>query len=115
MTTGKGSNGIYGKFWDGDKVVYAHHWAAINLHGLDPTLPLHETDHCCKPRPNSLCIQHLRVIGKSQNRKLAHTRGSRVPLEERTTIEDGHHEPPDWFKPFMDTDGNKGTDDECPF
>ena len=54
----------YGKFWSGERLVYAHRWAYENLVGeIPPTLTL---DHLCRVR---LCVRpaHLEVVTAVEN------------------------------------------------
>lgn len=64
-SSGRGNSTRYGVFWDGKKRVWSHRWAAVHIHGFD--LGTDEAGHCCKPSPNSLCVQHLEPQSKAVN------------------------------------------------
>jgi hypothetical protein len=135
-TAGRGNSTVYGAFWDGGK-VYAHRWAAVHIHGID--LGSDEAGHCCKPTPNSLCVQHVESTTKAANIGERNTRVAKANQTAATrqfflfqqlgilepepdpevsrltaTLDDiPFYEPPDWLRPFLNKSENDN--DDCPF
>lgn len=132
-SNGKGNSTRYGVFWAEGRRVFAHRWAAVNIHGID--LGSDEAGHCCPGRPNSLCVQHLEGQTKAANIAERNTRVAKAvqsadtrqfylfqqlgiyepdPAMEQSISELNSipfFEAPEWFRPFM----RKATDDDCPF
>lgn len=129
-THGKGRNEPYGYFWFEGRMVLAHRWAAIHIHGFD--IDGLEVDHCCPAGPSTLCVQHLKPEEGEINRALRLERESRtfqdlqtkrywlfvslgieqyVPRERES---DGvpFYSPPDWLRPFLP---KLESDNACPF
>lgn len=132
-TAGKGNTIRYGSFWDDGRRVFAHRWAAVNIHGID--LGTDEAGHCCPHGPNSLCVQHLEGQTKAVNigerntrvakaNQSAETRQfylfkqlgilepepvSAVPAEVPVIP---FYEPPEWLRPYMKMESDN---DDCPF
>jgi hypothetical protein len=126
MSNGQGSSCVYGRFWDDGRSQYAHRWAAKNIHGLDIDQPGTQVDHCCqdaegRPRPNSLCVQHVQVVPSLVNLRLVWSRRGN-DLEEEEAITDPpapegvpFFYPPNWLRPYLN-DGNEGMQNAgCPF
>ena len=84
-TAGGGHSVYYGAFWFAGKRWYAHRWAAKYIHGLD--VDGLQVDHFCPsvPRPNTLCVEHVRPVTLQTNRELQALIGRDVlqSLEER--------------------------------
>lgn len=137
-SNGKGNSTRYGVFWDEGRRVFAHRWAAVNIHGID--LGSDEAGHCCPHGPNSLCVQHLTGQTKAENVAERNTRVAKADQTAATrqfylfkqlgilepepdpgieTLVDQlndvpFHEPPEWFRPFMQP-RKANDDDDCPF
>lgn len=131
-SAGRGNTTRYGVFWDDGRRVFAHRWAAVNIHGID--LGSDEAGHCCPHGPNSLCMQHLEGQTKADNIAERNTRVAKTvqPAETRqfylfkqlgigepepeapvTAGVPGFYEPPEWFQPYIKP--RKANDDDCPF
>lgn len=64
-TRGQGHTAWYGSFWDGERSVLVHRWAAKHVHGMDVPDDM-QVDHECR---NTLCVQHLQVVTAQVNRE----------------------------------------------
>lgn len=131
-SAGRGNTARYGRFWDGEEMVYAQRWACENIHGFK--LGEHQGGHYCPYGPNTLCVEHVRPQTQLENLDELNGRRKAKALQSSTDkqfwlfvtlgIEPApatqeidpdavpFHEPPEWFKPFMPKSEN---DDECPF
>lgn len=127
LSNGKDSTSIYGRFWFEGKSWAAHRWAAQFIHGID-LRDGHHVDHCCKdaegrPRPNTLCVQHVQQVTSAVNLALRWSRfwqywcgdyGEELEEEAASSAPPADaipfHVEPDWLKTPKD-----GNDDECPF
>jgi hypothetical protein len=134
-SAGRGNSTRYGVFWDAGR-VFAHRWAAVNIHGID--LGSGEAGHCCPGAPNSLCVQHLEGQTKAENIAERNTRLAKANqsaatrqfylfkqlgiYEEEPEPETAvaavandavpFHEPPAWLRPYIRPPENN---DDCPF
>lgn len=104
-TRAQGKTAEYGYFWDGKRMVLAHRWSAVHIHGLDISDPTTQVDHCCFPdRPcNTLCVQHVQVIPATMNRELQWIRvqvGLDAPREPYEPNPDDipYYTEPEWLK-----------------
>lgn len=138
-SSGKGNTTRYGTFWAEGRRVFAHRWAAVHIHGID--LGTGEAGHCCKPTPNSLCVQHLEGTTKAANIAERNTRVAKAnqaaatrqfylfqqlgflePEPDPEAVEviaaldaiPFYHEPPEWLRPYM-TRAKDNDNDDCPF
>lgn len=89
-SAGGGRNIFYPTFWDGEKTVRGHVWAAENIHGMQRP-PGHHVDHYCRV---SLCVEHLRILPGEVNRSLA-------SMKKQKMFDDAFDDvpfftPPDW-------------------
>jgi hypothetical protein len=129
-THGKGRNEPYGYFWFDGRMVLAHRWAGVHIHGLD--LDGLEADHCCPAGPSTLCVQHVRPRESVVNRARQHDAPSRPvqalktkqywlfvqlgiePYEPKPRETDGvpFFDPPEWLAPFLP---KLEANDDCPF
>lgn len=133
-TAGRGNTTRYGSFWADGGRVFAHRWAAVNIHGID--LGSNEAGHTCPHGPNSLCVQHLEGQTKADNIAERNTRVAKAnqtaatrqfylfqqlgigePEPERLNGSlDApvvpFYEPPEWIRPYL---APKGMSDDCPF
>jgi hypothetical protein len=130
MKQGKRDSCIYGRFKGQDGVNWlAHRWAAKFIHGLD-LIDGNHIDHCCevdgKPRPNTLCVQHVQSISSVVNLRLRWSRywdywcdgdpdGPESELEENRVREDGPPPVPFFHEPNWLRKPNKGNTDDPPF
>lgn len=68
-TSGQGCNTHYGSFWFEGRRWFAHRWACMFIHRLDPGLDT--VGHCCPHthdgQPNSLCVQHVKPQTMAEN------------------------------------------------
>lgn len=131
-TRGRGNSTEYGSFWDAGRRWFAHRWAAVHIHGFD--LSGGETvGHCCKPAPNSLCVQHLEPqtlaanIAERNTRVAALARQTSAERQYWLLVERGYEQlpaqavpegddipffaPPDWLRPYLPQQELS----ECPF
>lgn len=92
-SAGGGRSIFYPTFWDGEKMVRGHIWAAEHLHGLK-RLPGYHVDHQCRV---SLCVFHLRILPGEVNRSLASLK--RQKMFEDTFNDIPYYRPPDWCPP----------------
>lgn len=116
---GRVNNSIYGAFWFEGRRWFAHRWAAIYIHGLNPgSLTV---GHCCPwnpdGHPDPLCVQHLEVSTIAENvaernvRRAIQTPTQRLywklvqlGYEPEPAIHDGwapdvpHFDPPGWLQ-----------------
>ena len=118
LTNGQGSACVYGRFWDDGRSHYAHRWAAEHIHGFDIPEGYH-VGHTCKPRPNTLCVEHVEPQTPAFNWSLIYGRNELEPEEAITDDPPGvpFYSKPEWLAQFdEDDEGNEGTqDDDCPF
>lgn len=133
-SAGRGNTTRYGVFWDGERRVFVHRWAAVNIHGIE--LGSDEAGHCCPHGPNSLCVQHLEGQTKAENVAERNTRVAKANQTAATrqfylfqqlgilepepaaavpadTPEIPFYEPPEWLRPYIRP--RKANDDDCPF
>lgn len=131
-TSGHGCSTHYGSFWFEGRRWFAHRWACIYIHGLDPGEDT--VGHFCPStpggHPNSLCVQHIRPQSMADNvaerntrvaaaNRLAKQNGTQrlfwklvqLGYEEPPAHADGwlptdgpKFDPPDWFRPHMPAD-----------
>ena len=131
-SAGRGNSARYGRFWDheNNRMVYAHRWAAVNIHGID--LGEHQGGHCCPHGPNTLCVQHLQAQTQTENlaeqsARLAKAKQApserqfwlfvelgieRLPELEVDADLPPFYDPPEWLRPFLKREEN---DNDCPF
>lgn len=116
-SSGQGKTALYGVFKDEGRRWFVHRWAAKHIHGFD--IDGLEVDHCCKPRPNTLCVQHLQAVTQLRNLQLMW--GRRLwgwdewswepePEPEPDPFAIPFHLPPAWLRPFL-----KSEQQGCPF
>lgn len=119
ITKGHGHNEPYGRFWDGERMMLAHRWAGVHIHGLD--LEGMQADHCCPAGPSTLCVEHVAPETAVRNRFLQHDRPGRAFQDLATKqhwlmVSKGiteyspapreangvpFFEPPAWLRPFL--------------
>lgn len=127
-SAGRGNTALYGRFWDGEKMHYAHRWSARNIHGLE--IDDYQVGHCCPAGPNTLCVQHLEPQTQLENLKEQSDRRRQSSKERQfwlfvqlgiepapgmgSPIADDvpFFTPPAWLRPFLKLAEN---DDDCPF
>lgn len=82
----------YPTFWDGEKTVRGHIWAAENIHGI-VRQPGDHVDHECRC---TLCVEHLRALHGSVNQALG-TQMRSIPVGD---MFEGvpFYQPPVWVK-----------------
>lgn len=131
-TSGQGCTTRYGSFWFDGRRWFAHRWACVFIHGLDPGNDTvgHYCEHTFDGQPNSLCVQHVRPQTMADNvaernrrywatRKAEQAAGTRLywklvqlgyepsPYPERdplVQIGAPRFAPPDWLKPHLPGD-----------
>lgn len=81
QTQGRGHHVPYGSFWFEGRRWFAHRWAAKYIHRL--VIDDMQVDHCCdtRPKPNTLCVQHLQVVSATRNRELQEIRKTFIHLQ----------------------------------
>ena len=129
-TAGRGNTAQYGKFRnEHGESEYAHRFAARAIHGLD--ISGLTVGHCCKPIPNTLCVQHLEPQSLAANVAEGNTRRAVQGPDERQHwlfVSLGIHEPEPVAEPvgelvpFFEPPAWLGvdkpvnsSDDDCPF
>lgn len=133
-TSGKGNSARYGSFWYEGRRWFAHRWAAVHIHGLDPGRD--EVGHCCPAGPNSLCVEHLETTTKADNIAERNTRVAAAARAEQAAetrqywllVDRGYepppepdkpdeafdvpwYDPPEWLRPYLPVN-DPG---DCPF
>ncbi len=71
-TSGRGNSAKYGAFWYEGKRWASHRWAAVHIHKL-PVEGV-QVGHCCKPRPRTLCVEHVEPQTQLENLAEQHER-----------------------------------------
>jgi len=129
-TAGRGNSAVYGKFRNEyGESEYAHRYAARVIHGLD--IAGLTVGHCCRPVPNTLCVQHLEGQALADNVAEGNTRRAVQSNDERQHwlfVARGIYEPepivapPADLVPFYEPPAWLGldaavnsSDDDCPF
>jgi hypothetical protein len=132
-TSGQGHNEPYGRFWNGERMVYAHRWSAEHIHGFDVTGL--QVDHNCPVGPSTLCVEHVNPETSEVNRILQATRPGRafqdletrrywihvqvglepLPPRERMPADAPVFLPPAWLRSYMPDFKIERIDDGIPF
>lgn len=134
-TSGQGNTVRYGSFWFDGRRWFAHRFAAQFIHGIEITGTT--VGHCCKPVPNSLCVEHLEAQSLTEN---VGERNTRYAANQRADERQGYlllqlginepepkpeppageldgvpfYDPPAWFREHVEQTRNDDPDD-CPF